>query len=62
MGDDQWIATEFELNELPYVPAGDGAPAQWKRKGMRVGEFKRHCLEGRQNRMRRPTVGSTFWV
>jgi hypothetical protein len=35
----------FELNKLLYVPAGDAAPAQWKRKGdLLVGEFFPSCL------------------
>jgi hypothetical protein len=25
MSNDEWIATEFELNEMLFVPAGDGA-------------------------------------
>jgi hypothetical protein len=25
MSNDEWVATEFELNEMLFVPAGDGA-------------------------------------
>jgi hypothetical protein len=36
--------TDFELNERVFVPAGDGAPAQWKVKGeLMVGEFGRYA-------------------
>jgi hypothetical protein len=43
MDEDEIIETEFELNELVFVPAGDGAAAQWMRKGdLHVGEFDRH--------------------
>jgi hypothetical protein len=39
----EWPETDFELNEQVFVPAGDGAPAQWKAKGeLRLDEFKRH--------------------
>jgi hypothetical protein len=37
------IETEFEMNEQVFVPAGDGAPPQWMRKGdLLLGEFKRY--------------------
>jgi hypothetical protein len=40
---DEWIETDFELNEQVFVPASDGAPAQWKPKAdLLVGEFARH--------------------
>jgi hypothetical protein len=43
---DEWIVTEFELGEQVFVPAGDGAPAQWKMKGdLTVAEFARHAQE-----------------
>lgn len=41
--DDEMIETDFELNEQVFVPAGDGAPSQWKRKAdLLFGEFDRH--------------------
>jgi len=41
---DVFKITEFEWNEQVIVPAGDGAPAQWKQLGkLTVGEFKRRA-------------------
>lgn len=43
MSNDEWIETDFELSEQVFVPAGDGAPSQWKRKAdLLVGEFDRY--------------------
>jgi hypothetical protein len=40
---DELIETDFELDEQVFVPAGDGAPAQWKPKGeLLVDEMRRH--------------------
>ncbi len=37
------MMTEWQMNEQVFVPAGDGAPAQWKRMGsLTAGEFGRH--------------------
>ena len=38
------IETEFEMNEQVFVPAGDGEPAQWKRKGdLQLDELQRYA-------------------
>lgn len=42
-GDDKLIETEFEMNEQVFVPAGDGEPAKWMRKGdLHVDEMARY--------------------
>lgn len=44
----EFVVTDFEWNGQVYVPAGDGAPAQWKpMRDLTVGEFARHT-QGRQ--------------
>ncbi len=41
--DDDLRVTDYELNAQVFVPAGDGAPAQWKVNGdLLPGEFARH--------------------
>jgi hypothetical protein len=40
---DALVVTEFELNEQVFVPAGDGEPAKWMRKGaLDPNAFKRN--------------------
>jgi hypothetical protein len=37
------IITQFELDEDVFVPAGDGEPAKWKRRGaMTLRDTERH--------------------
>jgi hypothetical protein len=37
------LITEAELNQTVYVPAGNGAPVQWKRlRDLRRDEMERH--------------------
>ncbi len=44
------IISDFEFNEQVLVPAGDGQPAQWKRKGdLTLSELARHMQGLRDN-------------
>ena len=44
MSSNDLIVTQFEMDELVFVPAGESGPAQWKRKGdLQPGQFSRYA-------------------